>query len=294
MATHYMKAEGGFHSRVWFAKAGRGTDQDIGISPMADQHLANGSYSFSLAAFDPRGMDVKEATAQGKETSLYEGMGAQFGAQIWRMAHEARVGDYIYLESENHNLHAVGVITGPYRPREGKYDDEVLVKEGLHAIPVRWYPVPNGMGVIQLGRLDNAVFRNIIEKDQLVELLFDLTQPYLSAGLFQKGRDDVPAAKPDASAPTAKTTGEVPASPPKLAPKPAPVSQPVPPLPPDSLTTPIHVAREGGFIYQDIDDARLRELIRTKVVVGTDHYFRHGMKSWLRISQYAMMAGIPL
>lgn len=43
-------------------------------------------------------MDVKEATAQGKATSLFQGMGAQFGAQIWRMAHEAKVGDYIYLE----------------------------------------------------------------------------------------------------------------------------------------------------------------------------------------------------
>ena len=110
MATHYMKAEGGFHSRIWFAKAGRGIPQDFGISPTADRHLANGTYSFSLAAFDPRGMDVKEATAQGKETSLFQGMGAQFGAQIWRMAHEAKGGDYIYLESENHNLHAVGLI----------------------------------------------------------------------------------------------------------------------------------------------------------------------------------------
>jgi hypothetical protein len=190
-----MKAEGGFHQRIWFAKAGRGTHQDIGISPMADQHLANGSYSFSLAAFDPRNLDVKEAAVEGKATSLYQGMGAQFGGQIWRMAHEAKVGDYIFLESENHNLHAVGVITGPYQMREGDFDETTLVKEGLHAVPVLWYPIKNGMGVIQLGRLDNAVFRNIIEKDELVELLFNLTQPYLSAGLFQKGRDDAPAAK---------------------------------------------------------------------------------------------------
>ncbi len=119
MATHYMKAEGGFHQRIWFAKAGRGTHQDLGISPVATRHMANGTYSFSLAAFDPRDMDVKEAAAEGKETSLYQGMGAQFGAQIWRMAHEAKVGDYIFLESENHNLHAVGVITGPYRAEHG-------------------------------------------------------------------------------------------------------------------------------------------------------------------------------
>lgn len=286
MATHYMKAEGGFHSRIWFAKAGRGTPQDIGISPTADRHLANGTYSFSLAAFDPRGMDVKEATALGKETSLFQGMGAQFGAQIWRMAHEAKVGDYIYLESENHNLHAVGVITGPYRPREGQFNEETLAKEGLHSIPVLWYPVPNGMGVIQLGRLDNAVFRNIIEKDELVEVLFDLTQPYLSAGLLPKGSDDLPAAKPQP-----KTTGDFSKTPSS---QPAPASQPAPPPLPDSFTTPIHVARDGGYIYENIDDARLRELIRSKAVVGTDHYFRHGMKNWMRITQYAMMAGIPL
>ena len=68
MATHYMKAESGFHSRIWFANAGRGTPQDLAISPTADRHLANGTYSFSLAAFDPRGMDVKEATAQWGRT----------------------------------------------------------------------------------------------------------------------------------------------------------------------------------------------------------------------------------
>jgi hypothetical protein len=63
---------------------------------------------------------------------------------------------------------------------------------------------------------------------------------------------------------------------------------------PDSFTTPIHVARSGGFIYENIDDARLLDLIRTKVVVGTDDYFRHGMKNWMKVSQYAMMKGIPL
>jgi hypothetical protein len=196
------------------------------------------------------------------------------------MAHEAKVGDYIYLESENHNLHAVGVITGPYSAREGQFDEDILAKEGLHRIPVRWYPVPNGMGVIQLGRLDNAVFRNIIEKDELVELLFNLTQPYLSAGLFQKGRDDAPAAKS-----VTKTTGDF---------NTTPASQPVPPPLPNTFTTPIHVARDGGYIYENIDDARLCELIRTSVVIGTDHYFRQGMKNWMTISQYAMTAGIRL
>lgn len=39
MATCYMKADGSFHSRIWFAKAGRGINQDIGISAMVDRQL---------------------------------------------------------------------------------------------------------------------------------------------------------------------------------------------------------------------------------------------------------------
>jgi hypothetical protein len=54
------------------------------------------------------------------------------------------------------------------------------------------------------------------------------------------------------------------------------------------------VARSGGFIYENIDDARLAALIRDKQVVGTDDYFRHGMRSWMKVSQYALMKGIPL
>ena len=67
MATHYMKAEGGFHSRIWFAKAGRGTPQDLAISPTADRHLANGTYSFSLAAFDPRAWTSRRPRPNGAE-----------------------------------------------------------------------------------------------------------------------------------------------------------------------------------------------------------------------------------
>lgn len=282
MATHYVKAEGGFHQRIWFAKAGRGP-QEVGIAPMADRHLANGTYSFSLAAFDPRQLDAKEAAAQGKVTSLYQGMGAQFGAQIWRMAHEAKVGDYIFLESENHNLHAVGVVTGPYQVREGEFDESTLAQEGLHALPVLWYPIKNGMGVIQLGRLDNATFRNIIEKTELVDVLFHLTRPYIANGLYKPGQQPTPTAQP-----RVRTSGSLGAA----APTP-PVAPSIPTMP-DAFTTPLHVARSGAFIYQEIDDARLQDLIRSQAVVGTDDYFRHGMKSWMKISQYALMKGIPL
>lgn len=286
MTTHYMKAEGGLHQRIWFAKAGRGTHQDIGISPVAEQHLANGTYSFSLAGFDPFEMDLKEATAAGKEHSLYPGMGAQFGAQIWRMAHEAQVGDYVFLESENHNLHAVGVITGPYRLFEEDYNETTLTKEGLHAVPVLWYPIKNGHGVIQLGRLDNAVFRNIIEKEKLVDLLFDLTRPYIANGLYRPGQSPARPGKP-----ASQTSGSLAAEP---AAQPTPAPPPPAPVMPDALTTPIHVARSGGFIYENIDDARLVALIRDKQVIGTDDYFRHGMRSWMKVSQYALMKGIPL
>lgn len=278
MAIHYMKAEGGLHQRVWFAKAGRGA-QDAGIAPPADRQLENGTYSFSLSAFDPRSLSQKEAVEEGKVRSLYQGMGAQFGAQVWRMAHEAVPCDYIFLESENHNLHAIGVITGRYLGPRLDFTDASLAKEGIHAIPVRWSLVPNGIGAIQLGRLDNAVFRNVIEKEDLMERLFDLTQPYLSKGLYSPGEfsgEGQPAARTQSARP----------SPPSAVQPPA--------LPPDALTTPIHVARGGGYIYEGIDDARLKQLILTGDVLGTDHYFRHGMKNWMRISQYAMMMGIPL
>ena len=278
MAIHYMKAEGGLHQRVWFAKAGRGA-QDIGIAPPAERQLENGTYSFSLSAFDPRRLSQKEAVEEGRAKSLYQGMGAQFGAQVWRMAHEAAPYDYIFLESENHNLHAIGVITGRYLGPRLDYDEASLAKEGIHAIPVRWSLVPNGIGAIQLGRLDNAVFRNVIEKDDLMECLFDLTQPYVSKGLYSPGEfcwETQAGSRVQAVAPGA-----------------AAVVQP-PALPPDALTTPIHVARGGGYIYEGIDDARLKQLILTGDVLGTDHYFRHGMKNWMRVSQYAMMMGIPL
>jgi hypothetical protein len=290
MATHYKKADGGFHSRIWFAKAGRSVVQDIGISPTFHRHLANGSYSFSLSCFDPRGIDVKEATVLGKETSLYEGMGGQFGAQIWRMAHEAKIGDYIYLESENHNLHAAGVISGPYRPRDGKFDGDTLQEEGLHILPVRWVPIPDGVGAIQLGRLDNAVFRNIIEKGPLVERLFELSDPYLDSGLYQAEAE--PSQQPKAEPSGAKSSGKGivrPSGPSEAAPAvPAQVTSP------GGLTTPIHLARNGVVMFQGIDDAKMLSLIRSKEIVGTDHYYRHGMAEWLLVSHYANLAGLRL
>ena len=279
MAIHYMKAEGGLHRHVWFAKAGRGIPQDLGIAPEAKKHLQNGTYSFSLAAFDPQGLSAKEATAAGKETSLYPGMGAQFGSQIWRMAHEAGPGDYIFLESENHNLHAIGVITGRYQGPRLNFTDDSLAEEGIHAIPVRWTPIPNGRGVIQLGRLDNAVFRDVMAKEDLMGVLLDLTQPYVAKGLYRPGEFDGAGQGQMWSATQAE----------------APIPAPPPPvIEPHVLTTPIHVARGGGFIYENIDDARLEQLILDGEVLGTDHYFRHGMKNWMRISQYAMSRGIPL
>ena len=52
------------------------------------------------------------------------------------------------------------------------------------------------------------------------------------------------------------------------------------------LETPIHVARNGAVIFENIDDASMRRLIRNNMVVPTDYFFRQGMKEWAPVSQY--------
>jgi len=148
--TWFPRVDGGVHQRIWFAKAGKGTQNDTGIAPPADQQIKNGTYSINLAVFDPAPMTQKEAAEAGKEGSMYPGYGAQFGAQIWRMAHEAEVGDIIFLESENHHLHAVGIISGEFLPFDDiDYTLEMLNTRGVHRIPVKWIPVKDGKDFIQ-------------------------------------------------------------------------------------------------------------------------------------------------
>ena len=78
---------------------------------------------------------------------------------------------------------------------------------------------------------------------------------------------------------------------PALAPSSTP---PVPVSPPGGLTTPIHLARNGVVLFQGVDDAKLQSLIQSKEIVGTDHYYRHGMAEWLFVSHYANLAGLTL
>lgn len=53
------------------------------------------------------------------------------------------------------------------------------------------------------------------------------------------------------------------------------------------LETPIHVARNGAVIFENIDDATMRRLIRNNMVISTDYFFRQGMKEWQPVSQYS-------
>jgi phage shock protein PspC (stress-responsive transcriptional regulator) len=193
----FERNEGGLHERIWFAKAGKGGDIDRGISPEPRFHLKNGSYSFTLSFFDPRGMSLKEAQEVGRETSVFKDMGGQFGAQIWRMAHEAKVGDYIFLESENHHLHAVGFISGEYDFLEQQDQLDRTASQGCHNIPVHWIEIPKGRDAIQLGRLDNAVFRNVVDKEELVSLLLDLTSDITQAAWGKLKKDISTSTIPD-------------------------------------------------------------------------------------------------
>jgi len=53
------------------------------------------------------------------------------------------------------------------------------------------------------------------------------------------------------------------------------------------LQTPIYVARNGAVIFENIDDASMRRLIRNNTVIPTDYFFRQGMKEWLPVSAYS-------
>jgi hypothetical protein len=53
------------------------------------------------------------------------------------------------------------------------------------------------------------------------------------------------------------------------------------------LETPIHVARNGAVIFENIDDASMRRLIRNNMVIPTDYFFRQGMKEWQQVNRYS-------
>ena len=329
--TWYPRVGGGLHLRIWFAKAGRGTVNDTGIAPPPEQQLKNGTYSFNLSLFDPTGMTLKEAAEAGKETSLYPGFGAQFGAQIWRMANEAQIGDYIFLESENHHLHAVGLISGNYLPPEEiEYTADVYNTKGIHRIPVKWVPIKDGIDYIQLGRLDNAIFRDVVEKDELASLLVFGTEPLMLQAmgidaeeydkkvkemLKELGIEPTPDESltkirfliSDVSPGTFKLEGNPNQSSEKDK-SPAEFSsesqkeesittESNPPKPLDSVVEDlkpviVYVARSGTVIHDKITEQLLHELIKTAKVLNTDHVYHPTFKSWIAVSEYCKQRGL--
>ena len=321
--TWFPRVDGGVHQRIWFAKAGRPTEGDAGIAPPAHKHIANGTYSLNLSLFDPTDISKEEAVELGKEGSIFRNMGAQFGAQIWRLANEAEVGDYIFLESENHHLHAVGIISGEYIPFEHReYSMEDFKNQGVHRIPVKWIPVKDGKDYIQLGRLDNATFRDVAEKEELATLLifgtqrmvaeamgidFEETQNRLSglggivdenaAPIVELTVGDLPDDFNTEPFPGTESDNEaaddeevedevvVTIDEPKKAPAPAPVVEAPKPVM-------AHVARNGAYIHEKITEEVLHQLIQSAQVLPTDHVFHPISINWITIAEYRNQRGI--
>jgi hypothetical protein len=281
------------HQRIWFAKAGRPTEGDAGIAPPAHKHIENGTYSMNLSLFDPTEISKGQAVELGKEGSIFRNMGAQFGAQIWRLANEAEVGDYVFLESENHHLHAVGIISGEYIPFEHReYSMDDFKNQGVHRIPVKWIPIKDGKDFIQLGRLDNATFRDISEKEELASLLIFGTQKLVAEAMgidYKEFEDRMEKVI------TAGNTGEnedeeeaeddivvtieepaKPAAPAVEAPKPVSV----------------YVSRDGAYIHHKITEEALHDLIKSSQVLPTDHVFHPISINWITIAEYRKQRGI--
>jgi CRP-like cAMP-binding protein len=61
----------------------------------------------------------------------------------------------------------------------------MLNTRGVHRIPVKWIPVKDGKDFIQLGRLDNAIFRDIAEKEeQLLNLAYNSVRKRVADALI--------------------------------------------------------------------------------------------------------------
>jgi predicted HNH restriction endonuclease len=83
------------------------------------------------------------------------------------MAHEANVGDVIFLESENRHVHAWGTITSEYQFKalNKSSNDE------LHSLGVKWHKIANGENAFRIGKGDNLLFREITKRDNLLPSL---------------------------------------------------------------------------------------------------------------------------
>ncbi len=175
--------------KYWLAKAWPDANA---LCPSPEVQLGNKGYSFSPADFDPLTLTLEGSRRAGKATSLFPPYGALFGAQVWRMAHEAKVGDVIFLESENRHLHAWGVITLGYHRRASlRYTRASLIKEGLHRLGVEWRAIRNGKNAFRIGKGDNLLFREVTKREELLPILLKFVDdPLTSANPL--GGDDTP------------------------------------------------------------------------------------------------------
>ena len=286
--TWFPRVDGGVHQRIWFAKAGRPTEGDAGIAPPAHKHIENGTYSLNLSLFDPTDISKEESVELGKEGSIFRNMGAQFGAQIWRLANEAEVGDYIFLESENHHLHAVGIIAGEYIPFEHReYTMDDFKNQGVHRIPVKWIPVKDGKDYIKLGRLDNATFRDITENDKLATLLIFGTYELVAEAMgidYNDFKDrlsqlsGMPDAEEDEQNAIEKKLKEP--------------TKPIPIMIKANEPVIAHVARNGAYIHHKITEEFLHQLIQSAKVLPTDHVYHPISINWITIAEYRKQRGL--
>lgn len=175
--------------KYWLAKAWPDANA---LCPSPEVQLVNEGYSFSPADFDPLPLTLEGSRRAGKATSLFPPYGALFGAQVWRMAHEANVGDVIFLESENRHLHAWGVITQGYHRRAGqRYTRASLIKEGLHKLGVEWRAIRKGQNAFRIGKGDNLLFREVTKKEELLTILLKFIDTPLPSG-SRLGGDEAP------------------------------------------------------------------------------------------------------
>jgi len=155
-----------------------------------EAHITQGDYCFSPADFDPRKLSLNEAREAGKAKTLFPPYGRLFGAQVWRMAHEAKLGDVIFLESGNRHIHAWGSITTAYQLREVKNRTrDNLIRAGIHQIGVEWHEVTNGKDAFRIGKADNLLFREITDRTELLPLLTKFIESPLPSSTRQGGEE---------------------------------------------------------------------------------------------------------
>ena len=175
--------------KYWLAKA---WPKANALCPSPEVQLYNKEYSFSPADFDPLPLTLEGARRAGKATTLSPPYGTLFGAQVWRMAHEAKLGDVVFLESENRHQHAWGVITQGYHRRIGQHFTQAsLIKEGLHKLGVEWRAIRKGQNAFRIGKGDNLLFREVTKREELLPILLKFIDGPLPAGSRQGG-DDAP------------------------------------------------------------------------------------------------------